>query len=55
MKQKRKINSPSPPSGGDDSGPKAPDVQKPNVDELLKKMKKIDRDVSERYKQRGGQ
>jgi hypothetical protein len=42
------------PSGGGD-GPSAPSVDKPNVDELLKRMRKVDPDQAKRYRQRTGQ
>jgi len=45
---------PSGPSGGGD-GPSAPKVDKPNVDELLKRMRKVDPDQAKRYRQRTGQ
>jgi hypothetical protein len=43
------------PSGGGDDGPSAPKVDKPNVEELLKRMKKVDPDQAKRYRQRTGQ
>lgn len=45
---------PAGPSGGGD-GPSAPKVDKPNVDELLKRMRKVDPDQARRYRQRTGQ
>jgi hypothetical protein len=42
------------PSGGGD-GPSAPKVDKPNVEELLKRMRKVDPDQAKRYRQRTGQ
>jgi len=42
------------PSGGGD-GPSAPRVDKPNTDELLKRMRKVDPDQAKRYRQRTGQ
>lgn len=52
-KQKPNIGSPSP--NGTDSGPKTPSVKKPEVDDLLKKMRKIDPDQAQRYRQRTGE
>lgn len=47
---------PSPaPGGGSGDGPKAPDVNKPNTDDLLKRMRKVDPDQAKRYRQRTGQ
>jgi len=43
------------PSGGGGDGPAAPKVDKPNVEELLKRMKKVDPDQAKRYRQRTGQ
>lgn len=42
------------PSGGGD-GPTAPKVDKPNVEELLKRMRKVDPEQAKRYRQRTGQ
>lgn len=41
--------------GGDESGPGAPQVEKPDVKDLLKRMKKVDPDQAKRYRQRTGQ
>jgi hypothetical protein len=45
---------PTGPSGGGE-GPSAPQVDKPNVDELLKRMRKVDPDQARRYRQRTGE
>lgn len=45
---------PGPGSGGGD-GPTAPKVDKPNTEELLKRMRKVDPDQAKRYRQRTGQ
>jgi len=45
---------PGGPGGGGD-GHSAPKVDKPNVDELLKRMRKVDPDQARRYRQRTGQ
>jgi len=42
------------PSGGGE-GPSAPKVDKPNVEELLKRMRKVDPEQAKRYRQRTGQ
>ncbi len=44
-----------PKQGGDDGGPKAPDVSRPDTQDLLKKMRRVDPDQSKRYRQRTGQ
>jgi hypothetical protein len=43
------------PAGGGGEGPKSPQVEKPNTDELLKRMRKVDPDQARRYRQRTGQ
>ena len=43
------------PGGGGGEGPKAPQVDKPNTDDLLKRMRKVDPDQAKRYRQRTGQ
>jgi len=52
--QKNRRGAPSGPGGGGE-GPSAPKVDKPNVDELLKRMRKVDPDQARRYRQRTGQ
>ena len=46
---------PTPGGGGGGDGPSAPKVEKPNTEELLKKMRKVDPDQAKRYRQRTGQ
>ncbi len=48
---------PLPPAGpgGGGEGPTAPKVDKPNVEDLLKRMRKVDPDQARRYRQRTGQ
>lgn len=41
--------------GGGGGGPAAPKVDKPNVEELLKRMRKVDPNQAKRYRQRTGQ
>jgi hypothetical protein len=42
--------------GGDETGPKSPDVTKPEGgNELLRRMKKVDPDQAKKYRQRSGQ
>ena len=52
--QKTRPVAPGSPGGGGD-GPSAPKVDKPNVEDLLKRMKKVDPDQAKRYRQRTGQ
>lgn len=51
--QKTRPTGPAPGGGGD--GPGSPKVDKPNVEELLKRMRKVDPDQAKRYRQRTGQ
>ena len=39
----------------DESGPRRPKVDRPNTDDLLKRMKKVDPDQAKRNRQRTGQ
>jgi hypothetical protein len=54
-----RIQKPQPPipapGGGGGDGPSAPKVEKPNTEELLKRMRKVDPDQARRYRQRTGQ
>ena len=51
--RKTRPTTPRPTGGGD--GPSSAKVDKPNVDELLKRMRKVDPDQAKRYRQRTGQ
>lgn len=52
--RRQKPSAPAP--GGDEGGgPSAPKVDKPNIDDLLKRMKKVDPDQAKRYRQRTGE
>ena len=46
---------PPAPGGGGGDGPKEPKVDKPNTDDLLKRMRKVDPDQARRYRQRTGE
>ena len=54
QRQKPQPVTPAPGGGGGDA-PRAPQVDKPNTDELLKRMRKVDPDQAKRYRQRTGQ
>ncbi len=41
--------------GGDDGGPSAPKVKRPDSRQLLDRMKRVDPDQAKRYRQRSGQ
>jgi hypothetical protein len=43
------------PKQGDGDGPRSPDVSRPDTQDLLKKMRKVDPNQSKRYRQRTGQ
>ncbi len=43
------------PKGGEGDGPRAPEVDKPDTKDLLKRMRKVDPNQSKRYRQRTGQ
>jgi hypothetical protein len=52
--QKTRPIGPAGPGGGGE-GPSAPKIEKPNTEELLKRMRKVDPDQARRYRQRTGQ
>ena len=54
MPDQAQKNRPLAPAGGGE-GPSAPKVDKPNTEELLKRMRKVDPDQARRYRQRTGQ
>lgn len=41
--------------GGDDSGPSAPKVKRPDTRQLLERMKRVDPEQAKRYRQRSGE
>lgn len=41
--------------GGDEEGPKRPDVNKPDTQRLLQRMRRVDPDQARRYRQRTGE
>lgn len=54
--QKSRPPAPAPGGGGGGGeGPTAPKIEKPNVQDLLKRMRKVDPDQAKRYRQRTGQ
>jgi hypothetical protein len=55
MPDQAQKNRPMTPGHGGGEGPSAPKVDKPNTDELLKRMRKVDPDQAKRYRQRTGQ
>ncbi len=42
-------------SDGDNDGPKRQQVSRPDTQELLKRMRRVDKDQSRRYRQRTGE
>lgn len=53
--QTQKTRSPGAGPTGGGEGPNSPKVEKPNTEELLKRMRKVDPDQAKRYRQRTGQ
>jgi hypothetical protein len=53
--QKPQPATPGPGGGGGGDSPRSPQVEKPNTEELLKRMRKVDPDQAKRYRQRTGQ
>ena len=45
----------APGPGGGGGEPREPQIEKPNTEELLKRMRKVDPDQAKRYRQRTGQ
>ena len=43
------------PEDNEDSGPRRPKVDRPNTDDLLRRMRKVDPNQARRYRQRTGQ
>jgi hypothetical protein len=41
--------------GGEGDGPSKPDVRRPDTNELIKRMKRIDPEQAKRYRQRSGE
>lgn len=41
--------------GPEDDGPKKPQVNRPDTKRLLRRMKRVDKDQSRRYRQRTGE
>lgn len=52
--QKPRPARPAPGDGGGE-GPKEPKVERPNTDDLLKRMRRVDPDQARRYRQRTGE
>lgn len=44
-----------PHDGGDEGGPRTPDVERPSTRELLERMKRVDPRQARRYRQRSGE
>jgi len=53
--QRPPVQSPWEKKPGDDSGPKAPNISRPDTNSLLKRLRSIDPDQSRKYRQRSGQ
>lgn len=58
MEDKDRIPRPTEPwdkRQGDETGPKRPEVDKPDTQEVLKRMRRVDPNQSRRYRQRTGE
>lgn len=55
QRQKPVERSPYPSSPLDGGGPKSPDIEKPDVSKLLKKMKSVEKDKAKRFRQGVGE
>ena len=56
LERKQRDTKPIGPGDGDDSsGPKRQKVSRPDTQELLKRMRRVDKDQSRRYRQRTGE
>jgi len=55
LDQAQKKRPVAPGSGGGGEGHSAPKVEKPNTEDLLRRMRKVDPDQAKRYRQRTGQ
>ncbi len=57
LERKQRDTKPIGPGDGDDNsgGPKRQKVSKPDTQELLKRMRRVDKDQSRRYRQRTGE
>ena len=51
----RPVKPVDPGDGGDDDGPKRPDVTRPDTRNLVRRMRRVDKDQSRRYRQRTGE
>jgi hypothetical protein len=51
----RPVKPVEPGGGGDDDGPKRPDVTRPDTRNLVRRMRRVDKDQSRRYRQRTGE
>lgn len=54
QQQRNRSGGPAAPGGGGE-GPSAPQVDKPDVKDLLQRMRKVDPEQAKRYRQRTGQ
>ena len=51
----RPVKPVGPGDGEDDDGPKRPDVTRPDTRNLVRRMRRVDKDQSRRYRQRTGE
>ena len=55
LERKQRDTKPIGPGDGDNEGPKRQKVSRPDTQELLKRMRRVDKDQSRRYRQRTGE
>ncbi len=55
LERKQKETKPIGPDDGDSDGPKRQKISRPDTQELLKRMRRVDKDQSRRYRQRTGE
>ena len=55
LERKQRDTQPIAPGDGDGEGPKRKKVSRPDTQELLKRMRRVDKDQSRRYRQRTGE
>ena len=51
----RPVKPAGPGDSDDDDGPKRPDVTRPDTRNLVRRMRRVDKDQSRRYRQRTGE
>lgn len=57
VRLEERIRRPAPvtPERREESGPSRPNIKRPDTNEVLRRMKKVDPDAARKYRQRSGQ